>query len=156
VVRMAVRGDVAEGDGVVGGGLDLPARPDSGDVPVEEQCQEHSGIVGHGASTCVGRSQRTEVELPDGFHHETGKVIVGKPVFYGLGENVRSRSVYGLECGRHLLSPPLFGMYLLYPICAKSDRLLGKYFYVTAVQNSSKRERTLRVSKGLQSCFGRI
>ena len=125
MVRMAVRGDVAEGDGVVGGRLDLPARPDSGGVPVEEECQEHPGIVGHGASTCVGRSQRTKIELPDYFHHEAGKVIVGEPVFYGLGENVWSRSVYGLECGRHLFSPPLIRMFLFYPICAKSDRLLG-------------------------------
>ncbi|MDD3515758.1 MAG: IclR family transcriptional regulator C-terminal domain-containing protein, partial [Synergistaceae bacterium] len=44
----------------------------------------------------------------------------------GLGEYVRSRSVYCLESGHHALSPPLVGMSLFYPMWPKSDRLLGE------------------------------
>jgi len=126
VVRMAVRRYVPEGDGVVGGRLDLPARPDSGGVSVEEERQQHSGVVGRGTTPRVRTSQRTEVELPYDFHHEAGEVIFGKPVFYGLGKYVRSRSVYRPESGRHLLSPPLIKMPLFYTMCAKSDRLLDQ------------------------------
>ena len=86
MVRMAVRRYVPEGHGVVGGRLDLPARPDSGGVPVEEERQQHSRVVGGGATPRAGRSQRSEVELRYDLHHEAGEVVFGKPVLNGLGE----------------------------------------------------------------------
>lgn len=86
MIRMAVRRYVPEWHGVVGGHLDLPARPDSGGVPVEEERQQHSRVVGGGAPTGVRRSQQSEVELRDHFHHEAGEVVFWKPVLNGLGE----------------------------------------------------------------------
>jgi hypothetical protein len=75
VVGVEAGGEIAEGDGVVGGAFDPAAGEVAGGVAIDQEAEHDFGVVGGTAAACVGPGQLAEVQFFHGFYDEACQVI---------------------------------------------------------------------------------
>ena len=80
MVGMAVGGDEAKRQGVVGRPLDLAAGVAAGGVTVDQQRQQGGGVVRQATPPGVGLLQRTEIQSLHDLDDVARQVTFGQPI----------------------------------------------------------------------------
>ena len=80
MVGMAVGGDEAKRQGVVGRPLDLAAGVAAGGVTVDQQRQQGGGVVRKATPPGVGLLQRTEIQSLHDLDDVARQVTFGQPI----------------------------------------------------------------------------
>ena len=82
VVGMQIAGDEPKRQRVVGGPLDLAAGVAARGIAVDQQRQQHRGVVSLAALAGIRPLQFAQVQPFDHFHHVPGQMPFGQPLLY--------------------------------------------------------------------------
>lgn len=75
VIGVTAGGEVAKGERVVSGALDLTVGKGAGGIAIDQQTEEHLGMIGGAAASAINPDERAKIEPFDGFENEAGQVI---------------------------------------------------------------------------------
>jgi hypothetical protein len=82
MIGMRVGRNIAKGNRIVGGLLQLPAGEDPGGVAVKQQRQQHLRMKGFRPDSGVGHLQLVQVQLRHHIHDEARQMLLWKPVLH--------------------------------------------------------------------------
>ncbi len=85
VVGVGACGNVAKGDRVEGGPLDLAAGEHACGVAIDQQGEQGGWVMGLGATASVLAGEARDIESINDFDHEAGQVVLREPVVYRRG-----------------------------------------------------------------------
>ena len=99
VVGVGARSDVAKGDRVVGGPLDLAAGEHACGVAIHQKGKQGGWMMGFGATACVLARESGQIESVDDLDHKACQVILREPVIYRGRQQIVSLAVGDDEVG---------------------------------------------------------
>ncbi len=103
VVGVAVAGEIAEGDRVVGGHLDAAAGEYASGVAIDQQTHQTGGVVGVAATSAIGPLNGAEVQAFDDVGNVARQVGFRQPVLDRGREKVFAVSVNRVKAGHGYL-----------------------------------------------------
>src|SRR6266516_2595556 len=121
---MKVRGNEAKGDRVVGGALDLARGEDPRGVAVDQQRQQHGGMIRRRPRATIRFDHCREIQLIDHFHHEARQMPRGEPFIDRGRQQKCGIAIDGTEVAHAWVSLNEIICARLSRISVKSPRLL--------------------------------
>ena len=82
VVGVGACSDIAKGDRVVSGPLDLAAGEHTCGVAIDQKGKQGRRVVGFGATACVLPGEAREIEPVDDLDNKSGQMVLSEPVIY--------------------------------------------------------------------------
>lgn len=124
MIGVAACGEVAKGERVVRGALDPAAGKGAGGIAIDQQAEQHLGVVSGAAASAIGPSECAKVEPFDGFKNEARQMLFWQPVIQRRREQVVSLAVDRAKAA-HAVAIGCVVWGLSSNEARKSDRLLG-------------------------------
>jgi hypothetical protein len=82
MVRVGVGGNVANGNGIIGGLFELAAGKNAGGIAVKQQGQQHLRMASFRADSGVSHLQLVQVQLGDDIDDKARQMLFWKPVLH--------------------------------------------------------------------------